>query len=115
MRWLLDEMLPRATCKKLQDLGHDALSVQDAGLGGAEDERVFDFAVRDARLIVTENFADYAILLERRLSRGEPCVPVVFIRKSSFPQRGTLATRLARRLHEWSEENADPYVGPHWA
>jgi predicted nuclease of predicted toxin-antitoxin system len=115
MKWLLDEMLPRATCQWLGKRGHDALSVHDAGLAGQEDDRVFDFAVRERRIIVTENFSDYAILLEERIRRETGCVPVVFIRKSDLPRRGALATHLGRRLHDWASKNPSPYVGPHWA
>jgi predicted nuclease of predicted toxin-antitoxin system len=114
MRWLLDEMLPRTACVQLVAWGHDAVSVYDAHLGGAEDALVFEFAVRSTRIIVTENFADYALLLEQRLSRGETCVPVVFVRKADFPRRSSVATRLAKHLHTWSEAHPEPYLGLHW-
>jgi predicted nuclease of predicted toxin-antitoxin system len=114
MKWLLDEMLPPATCRALVDMGHDALSVYDAGLSGRQDDEVFDFAVQDERLFVTENFADYATLLEQRASR-DASVPVVFIRKSKFARRGALAVRLAKQLGAWARKHPDPYVGPHWA
>jgi predicted nuclease of predicted toxin-antitoxin system len=115
MRWLLDEMLPSTTCRALVEMGHDALSAYDVGLRGHEDDDVFDYAVRDKRILVTENFADYATLLEQRTSRDEPCVPVVFIRKSSLVGRGTLAARLAKRLDDWARKHPEPYVGAHWA
>lgn len=57
MRWLLDEMLPPATAEHLVQLGHDAVSVDDVDLAGAEDDEVFAFAVSDQRIVVTENFA----------------------------------------------------------
>jgi hypothetical protein len=115
MKWLLDEMLPAVTCRLLVGRGHDAVSVHEVNLAGAEDERVFAFAARERRIIVTENFADYAVLLEQRIGRGQPCVPVVFVRKSMFPGRGALATRIARRLDDWANAHPEPYIGPHWA
>ncbi|MEO8180852.1 MAG: DUF5615 family PIN-like protein [Deltaproteobacteria bacterium] len=114
MRWLLDEMLPPTTCLQLVAWGHDAISVYEANLMGAEDALVFAFAVRDARIIVTENFADYALLFEQRLSRGETCVPVVFVRKADFPRRASIAARLAKHLHAWSRAHPEPYLGLHW-
>ena len=114
MRWLLDEMLPPAVAVRLTELGHDALSVHDADLHGAPDDDVFDFAVREQRTVVTENFADFARLLERRLGLDEACVPVVFVRKSDFPRRGALAAHLAARLDAWLAGHPDPYVGAHW-
>jgi hypothetical protein len=114
MKWMLDEMLPAATCKHLGRRGHDAVSVYDVGLSGAEDAHVFGYAVREERVIVTENFADYSALLEQRTSRGERCVPVVFVRKRDFPQRGALAGHLAVRLDAWARKHPEPYIGPHW-
>ena len=113
MRWLVDEMLPPATAERLNQLGHDAVSVHDVGLAGADDDDVFGYAVANQRVVVTENFADYAVILEQRQSRDEPCVPVVFVRKSAFP-RGALAAHLAEHLDAWATQNADPYMGAHW-
>lgn len=114
MRLLLDEMLPPSVAGVLNEHGHDAVSAQGAGLLGAPDQDVFDLAVRDGRTIVTENVADFALLLQRSMSRDEPCVPVVFVRRSDFPAKGALATHLAAHLHAWATQNPDPYIGPHW-
>jgi hypothetical protein len=114
MKWLLDEMLPPATCRLLAAKGHDAMSVSEAGLSGADDGRVFELAVRERRVLVTENFADYALLLEQRLSRNEACTPAVFVRKAALPRRGSLASHLAGRLAAWAKAHEHPYIGPHW-
>ncbi len=114
MRWLLDEMLPPTTAELLNERGHDAVSVQAAGLAGAADPDVFDHAVAKQRLVVTENFADYSLLLMQRLGNDQPCVPVVFIHKPNFPKGGALAVHLAARLDAWAAANPEPYVGPHW-
>ncbi len=114
MRWLLDEMLPPETAGLLVECGHDAVSVRGVGLAGAADDEVLSFATAEGRAVVTENFADYSTLLEVRLSRDEPCVPVVFVRKSDFPRRGALAPRLAECLNRWAGENPEPFIGPHW-
>jgi len=114
VRWLIDEMLPPATAELLNDRGHDAVSVHDVGLTGAADPDVFDHAVADQRLVVTENFADFSLLLTQRLGNDQPCVPVVFIHKPDFPKGGALAVHLAARLDAWAASNPDPYLGPHW-
>ena len=110
----MDEMLPPDTAEELNERGHDAVSVVGAGLAGADDGEVFDFAVAADRVIVTENFADFSDLLEARLGRDEPSVAVVFVRKSSLPEGGALASQLAERLHAWADANRDPYLGLHW-
>jgi len=115
VRWLLDEMLPAAAAIELASRGHDAVSVLDIGMGGAADAEIVDRAVREGRVVATENFADYAALVTQRLSREEACVPVVFVRRDDLPRRGALAVHLARRLHAWAAANSEPYVGIHWA
>ena len=114
MRLLLDEMLPPAAARLLAASGHDAVSVRDLDLVGAPDVEVFARAVRERRIIVTENVADFGALLESRLAADQPCVPVVFVHKADFPARGALAAHLAKRLHAWAELNAEPYLGSHW-
>lgn len=107
-------MLPKATADELGQWGHDAVSVVDVELRGVDDATVFAFEVAEQRIVVTENVADYATLLQQRQQHEEPCVPVVFVRKSAFSSRGALAARLAKHLHEWAEENPEPYEGFHW-
>lgn len=114
MKWLLDEMLPKGAADELELLGHDAISVLDVELAGAEDSAVFDFAVSERRIMVTENFADFAALVEQRRRADEPSVPVVFVRKAAFPSRGALRAHLAKHLHRWAEEHPEPYEGVHW-
>jgi len=114
VRWLLDEIVPPATAGHLRRLGHDAVSVLELGMAGATDDQVFSLAVSEARVVVTENFADYSVILQRCLDREEPCVPVVYIRRSAFPRRGALASRLAAHLDKWAAGQPSPYIGPHW-
>ena len=114
MRWLIDEMLPGATAGELRALGHDAVSVREVDLAGVEDDRVLGFAVIEGRTVVTENFADFARLVELRQANEQPCVPVVFVRKRDLPKRGALAVHLARRLDRWSQVTPDPYPGLQW-
>lgn len=114
MRWLIDEMLPPETAVELTRRGHDAVSVAGLGLGGQPDPVIFDTAVVQARIVVTENVADYAVLVDHRLRNNEPAVPVVFVRKADLPRRGGLPVHLAGRLQRWAEANPDPYLGPHW-
>ena len=114
MRWLLDEMLPPAAAEHLRSRGHEALSVFELDLDGAPDAQVFEVAVQEDRVIVTENFADYSTLAQQRLAQNLPSVPVVFLRKSGWrPGRG-LAVHLAGRLDEWAAAHPTPYVGIHW-
>ena len=107
-------MFPPACAERLADLGHDALSVHNLGLAGHGDDEVLSAAVSQERILVTENFGDYSVLLDQRLSRREACVPVVFVRRDRFPRPGAMAAKLAEVLSEWARANPEPYIGPHW-
>jgi predicted nuclease of predicted toxin-antitoxin system len=114
VRWVLDEMLPRAAAARLNALGHDAISVADPVLAASSDEFVYRLAVDEQRVVVTENFSDFARIVAQRIASDEPCVPVVFVRKRDFPRGGGLAAHLADHLDQWATKNPDPYPGPHW-
>ncbi len=114
MRWLIDEMLPPAVADHLHQLGHDALGVAAAGLAEADDAVIYAAAVEQDRVVVTENFADFSVIVTQRVAGDEPCVPVLFIRKRDFPRGGAFAPHLADHLHRWAIANPDPYPGPHW-
>ena len=107
-------MLPPSAAAELAALGHEALSVAQAGLGGSDDAAVYETAVEQQQVIVTENFADFATITKDRLAAGAPCVPVVFVRKRHHPRGSALGPALARHLHEWSVANPNPYPGVHW-
>ena len=69
MKILLDEMYTGLK-EYLQTLGWNVLTVQDAGLTGAQDKRVVDYAAKNNLTLVTqdEKNADLASL------RGVSCV-----------------------------------------
>ena len=114
MRWLIDEMLPPATATELTTLGHDAVGVAEIGLAGSDDVTVYQTAVDQQRVVVTENFADFATIIKDRRAGDEPATPVVFVRKDRHPRGSALAPALARHLHQWATENPRPYPGVHW-
>ena len=107
-------MLPPATAAELTTLGHDAVGVAEAGLAGSDDAALYQTAVEQQRLVVTENFADFATIIKDRLADGEPSVAVVFVRKHQHPRGAALAPALARHLHQWAADNPRPYPGVHW-
>ena len=106
-------MLPPATATELNTLGHDAVGAVEAGLAGSDDAAVYQVAVEQQRVVVTENFADFATIVKDRLTGGEPSMAVVFVRKRRHPRGSALAPALARHLHQWAADNPKPYPGVH--
>lgn len=115
MRFLVDEMFSRDPVERLRQAGHDAQHVTDVGLAGAEDHDIVAHAAAHDQVVVTENIADFARLVELRLAAGQVVPPVLLVRKSRLPSgAGALAHHLAHRVDRWAEENADPFRHLHW-
>jgi predicted nuclease of predicted toxin-antitoxin system len=52
-RFLIDEDVPRSTATALREAGFDAIDVRDIGLRGKQDQIIYDYAQREARVLVT--------------------------------------------------------------
>ena len=72
MRWLLDEMLPRAAVDALNARGHEAVSVVDIDMRGASDDTVYATAVEQSRIVVTEDEDDFERVLMQAFAAGGP-------------------------------------------
>lgn len=106
MSLLIDEMFSVAVARQLRDdFGHDAVHVDEIGLGGAEDAEVAQVARAERRAVVTENIADYA---------GEQDLVLVCVLKRNLPAGGAQANALAQILDRWATDNPRPYLGQHW-
>lgn len=114
MRWLLDEMLPRAAVDALDERGHDAVSVVDLDMRSASDDVVFATAVEQSRILVTEDEDDFERILMQAFAAGEAVAPVVVVRKARLGRGGAMPYRLAEALHHWSVENPEPFLGAHY-
>jgi predicted nuclease of predicted toxin-antitoxin system len=55
MKIRLDENMPAGLAAVLSDLGHDATTVPDEGLGGRDDTSIWQAAQRGARFLITQD------------------------------------------------------------
>ena len=69
MKFLLDENLSPLHARTVRKLGHDAVSVVECGLSGADDPVVRAFAIDGGRILVTLD-ADFANVLRYPLSNS---------------------------------------------
>ena len=115
MRFLIDEMFGPDVVDRLRAAGHDAVGVRDLGLASRDDATVLARAVKDHRVVVTENVADFVPLLDQRAAAGEPLTPVLVVLKANVPRgAGKLTNSLVRRLDKWSTSTPEPYRHVHW-
>ena len=89
-RLYMDELFPKIVSQLLREMGHDVLTVQEAGNGnlGIPDEDVLSFAIAENRAVVTLNRDDFM-----RLHRADSqhCGIVVC---TNDPDRSRMASRL---------------------
>jgi predicted nuclease of predicted toxin-antitoxin system len=53
MRFKVDENLPNEVCNLLNRAGHDATSVGEQGLGGADDAQIYHHCQAERRVLIT--------------------------------------------------------------
>lgn len=101
---LLDEDYAEAIAVALRERGHDVVAVvADPELRGASDAEVFLWAIARRRRIVTENIADFRVLLLAALGAGEPHAPLLLVPPRRFPRsRGDRAAIIVGALDVWS-------------
>jgi len=85
-----DEQFPHPVVKTLRNLGHDILTVQEAGNAGDSDPEVFTFSIADDRAVLTQNRRDF-VKLHRYQS--DHAGIIVCSEDQNF-------VRLAERIHE---------------
>jgi len=109
VKFLLDENLSPSHVRTLRDLGHDAVSVVEMGLSGADDDVVRTAAIEGGRVLVTLD-GDFANVLRYppaatpgvvRFRLHPPTEQAIVRCLSEFSQR-TGNNRIALGRHEGS-------------
>jgi predicted nuclease of predicted toxin-antitoxin system len=93
-RLYADEQFPKAVSQLLRDMGHEILTVQEAGNAnlGISDEDVLSFAIRDERAVITLNRQDF-IKLHRANSKHFGIVVC-----TNDPNRPQMANRIDQAI-----------------
>lgn len=84
MRFLLDNNISPRVIPALCASRHDAVHVRDIGLGAADDERVFDIAAQQNRVLLSQD-TDFGSLLATR-QRKQPSL-ILFRRREKSAER----------------------------
>jgi len=105
-------MFPGALAEQLRARGHDVASIHDpeyVRLEGASDVDVFEAAVVETRIVVTEDVSGFRSLEIDALAEGRSTPGLIFTTDRQFP-RGDPATfgRLVRALDALLGSEVDP-------
>lgn len=93
MKVFLDENISPLHARELRAHGYDAVAVIEAGLSGASDERVLDFAIQEDRILLTLD-ADFANVLRFRAENTPGLVRLRLHRPTEQAIRDTLRRAL---------------------
>jgi len=89
LRILVDEDMPRPTAPLLRSLDVDAVDVRDAGLKGAADTKIFEYAQEHGMIIISRD-KEFGNLLKYPL--GSHCGIIVVRFPRTFVRRQILDT-----------------------
>ena len=96
---LLDEMFSPRIADELALVGIDCRAVvADPVLRAQSDLEVFDSAVRDDRVLVTNNVPDFESLRRAREAAGGPVPGLVYTSDVTFPRTKAYLSRLVTAL-----------------
>ena len=70
MKLLLDEMYTPTLARAMQAAGIDAVTIIELGMTGTADPDVFVYAVRENRVVLTENVADVVSIAAQHSTAG---------------------------------------------
>lgn len=79
---LLDEHVNMGAYQQLLARGMDVAHVLDAGLAGAPDPEVLQWAIAEGRVVVTRNYRDFAPLVQNLAASGVSFPGVLFLATS---------------------------------
>ncbi len=104
MRFLADESCDFAIVRRLRDDGYDVVAVAEIE-PRAEDKRVVDLAVRERRLLLTED-KDFGQLL---FAHGQAAPGVIFLRYPASA-RQQIVEDVARLIRQQGEKLTGSFV-----
>ena len=110
MRLALDHHYSPAIAVALRDQGFDAVTVAQLGAAAEDDEPLLVLCRSEGRVLLTNNVADFAVILRRWQADGRAHHGVVFTSDSAYPRAragiGVLVHALVALLTAYPEPDS---------
>lgn len=91
--------MPLDIAEALRRSGHEALSVREAGLLGASDDRLLRFATEQGRVFISSNYRDFARLSRERNQAGRDFPGIVLVWRSGAEYSpGEIVARIEQHI-----------------
>jgi hypothetical protein len=112
-RFLLDEQISPRGADLARRAGVDVVAVAGSSLAGRDDADIFGEAVRNGRIVVTYDIADFAGLYGDLWREGVRIPGLVFVDQRSIPSSdvGGLAGALVKLAAQIDRGRIDPAAG----
>jgi predicted nuclease of predicted toxin-antitoxin system len=109
VKFYLDEDLSPKIAEILRKSGIDALSVHEAGMCEASDQRQLDFAAREKRCLVTRNRDDFIRLTVRFFNDQRPHCGVLIVPHTLSGDQFSRIASLIRKFSSRHQKGLTPY------
>jgi len=94
----LDHHCSPQIASRLRDFGHDAVTVAERGWETETDEALLAFCVDEQRALVTNNVADFAVIVRRWALEGRSHAGLVFTSDRTMPRGSGCIGQYVRAL-----------------
>lgn len=105
MKLALDNHYSRTIAAQLRERGHDVIAVIECGWEAEDDEPLLELCVQEQRVLMSNNVADFTVIVRCWAAEGRRHPGLVFTSDASMPRgRGTIG-RFVEALDELLRSN----------
>jgi hypothetical protein len=108
LRYLLDAHFSQTTAQVARADGIDAISAHEVGLSRAPDAEVLAFATGDRRVLVTQNFGDFADLSQEYIRSQREHAGILLVPTPMQPDQFARIARAIVYFDGWYPADAGP-------
>lgn len=110
MKLALDHHYSIAIAEQLRAVGHDTVAAIEQGWEREDDESLLTICQRDQRVLMTNNVADFATIVQRWTVLGQSHAGLIFTSDVSLPRSRELIGKYVELLTAVMIERPEPHT-----